>query len=300
MMTKMVGTTDLADFLMSIGVDVRRSGQEISARCPVHLARTGKADNSPSWSMNSETGLWICYSCGARGTLNSLVRELTGKDSMDVSMMLMNNSVEQLHSPKVAPVVEPNIHTYLRYPSVPDKYLRTRGLSAEVANEYGIKWDDANQSWIIPIIDSNSRLLGWQEKSANYTRNHPMGVKKGNTLFGIERVQHPTVIVVESPLDVVRFASVFSGMSCVATFGAQITSKQMNLLCNTASRLIVAMDNDPAGVESAKKIFNNMPYFRGGLYWLKYSHTKAKDLGEMTSDEMEKAVLGASVIPWWV
>lgn len=296
----MAGTTDLADFLMSIGVDVRRSGQEISARCPVHLARTGKHDNSPSWSMNSETGLWLCYSCGARGTLNGLVRELTGKDSLDVSMMLMNNSVDQLSAPRVERVVEPDIHHFLRYQTVPDKYLRTRGLSKETANEYGLRWDDNAQSWIIPIIGPDGRLMGWQEKGANYTRNYPIGVKKGNTLFGIERIKHPTVIVVESPLDVVRFASTFSGMSCVATFGAQVTQKQMSLLVENTSRLIVAFDNDEAGITSAKKVFSDMPGLRGGVYWLKYSHTKAKDLGDMTDNEIEQAVLGASVIPWWV
>jgi DNA primase len=300
MATKMVGTTDLADFLMSIGVDVRRSGQEISARCPVHLSRTGKEDRSPSWSMNSETGLWLCYSCGARGTLNGLVRELTGKDSVDVSMMLMNNSVEQLGMPKVEKVVEPNIHDFLRYPFVPKKYLRTRGLSEEAASEYGIRWDDKNQSWIIPIIDEEGHLLGWQEKNTNYTRNHPLGVKKGTTLFGIERVQYPTIVLVESPLDVVRFASSFSGMSCVATFGAQISKKQMSLLSDMASRLIVALDNDEAGTASAKKIFSDMPHLRGGVYWLKYSHTHAKDIGDMTEDEIEQAILGASVVPWWV
>lgn len=300
MATKMAGTTDLADFLMSIGVDVRRSGQEISARCPVHLARTGKHDNSPSWSMNSETGLWLCYSCGARGTLNGLVRELTGKDSLDVSVMLMNNSVDQLSAPRVERVVEPDIHHFLRYQTVPDKYLRTRGLSKETANEYGLRWDDNAQSWIIPIIGPDGRLMGWQEKGSNYTRNYPIGVKKGNTLFGIERIKHPTVIVVESPLDVVRFSSTFSGMSCVATFGAQVTQKQMSLLVENASRLIVAFDNDEAGITSAKKVFADMPGLRGGVYWLKYSHTKAKDIGDMTDNEIEQAVLGASVIPWWV
>ena len=90
----MAGTTDITDLLMSIGVDIRRSGQEISGRCPVHLARTGKEDNSPSWSMNAETGLWICYACGARGTLPQLIMELTGKEDFAVTEMIMNNNVE--------------------------------------------------------------------------------------------------------------------------------------------------------------------------------------------------------------
>jgi hypothetical protein len=60
------------------------------------------------------------------------------------------------------------------------------------------------------------------------------------------------------------------------------------------------MDNDEAGIASAKKIFKDMPLLKGGVYWLHYGHTKAKDLGDMTDDEIELAVVNASVIPWWL
>lgn len=296
----MVGTTDLADFLMSIGVDVRRTGQEISARCPVHLARTGKLDNSPSWSMNSDTGLWICYSCGARGTLTGLVRELTGKDDLEVTTMLMNNSVERLNLPKVIREVEPDINKYLTFPPVPSAYLRSRNLSKEAATEFGIRWNADDRAWVIPIVTSDNKLLGWQEKGTDFTKNYPTGVKKGDTVFGAQRIKSSTIIMVESPLDVVRFSSVFDGMSCVATFGAQVTKKQLSFIYSKAERLIVAMDNDNAGIDSAKKIFKDMPALKKGVYWLKYSHTKAKDLGDMTDEEMEEAITGSSVIPWWI
>lgn len=299
--TRMGGTTDLADFLLSIGVDVRRSGQEISARCPVHLARTGKADRSPSWSMNSETGLWICYSCGARGTLQSLVREMTGDDSVDANAMLMNSMVENLDKPKVEHRVEADIHAYLRFSPVPTPMLNARNLSKESAHHYGLRWDSANKAWIIPIVSHENKFMGWQEKGSTYTFNHPTGVKKGETLFGIMQVRnHKTILVVESPLDVVRFHSSFDGMAAVATYGAQVTKQQVHILSSIAERLIIAMDNDDAGKASGQKMSKEMPYLRGGLHWLKYSHTKAKDIGDMTDDEIHEAIMGCSVIPWWL
>lgn len=296
----MAGTTDLGDFLLSIGVDVRKTGQEISARCPVHLSRTGKEDRSPSWSMNADTGLWICYSCGARGTLQGLVRELTGKDDLAVTEMIMNNNVDRLQMPEWEKRPEVDHQMYLHYQEVPKKVLASRGISAEAARIYGIRWNAEKHSWIIPIISSEGELLGWQEKGTSFVYNHPTGVKKGDTLFGIERFKSQTAIIVESPLDVVRFASSFEGMQCLATFGAQITKKQLQLMYGVADKVIVAMDNDEAGINSAKKIFQDMPLLKGGVYWLKYSHTKAKDIGDMTDTEIEEAIIGSSVIPWWL
>jgi hypothetical protein len=43
-----------------------------------------------------------------------------------------------------------------------------------------------------------------------------------------------------------------------------------------------------------------MPLLKGGVYWMKYSHTKAKDIGDMTDTELEEAIVGSSVIPWWL
>lgn len=296
----MAGTTDLADFLMSIGVDVRRAGQEISGRCPVHLSRTGKEDNSPSWSMNADSGLWLCYSCGARGTLPQLIMELTGKDDFSVTQMLMNNSVERLQMPKWEKVPEVDHHMYLHYGNVPTQYLSARNISEESARSYGIRWNDKNNSWIIPIVSPEGVLVGWQEKAKDFVRNHPRGLKMRNTLFGIEKTVHKTIILVESPLDVVRFASSFDGMNCLATFGASITKEQLQLAYSVADKLIVAMDNDKAGIDSAKNIFKDMPLLKGGVYWLKYKHTSAKDIGEMSDSELEEAVVNSSVIPWWL
>jgi hypothetical protein len=39
----------------------------------MHFARTGKADNSPSWWINLSTGMHICFSCGYKGNLLQLV-----------------------------------------------------------------------------------------------------------------------------------------------------------------------------------------------------------------------------------
>jgi hypothetical protein len=71
-------TTDLAGVLGSIGIEVKRqSGDEINARCPVHHKVKGRESGGYTWYMNAETGLWLCYTCGARGNLSMLLSEMT-------------------------------------------------------------------------------------------------------------------------------------------------------------------------------------------------------------------------------
>lgn len=301
-MSAMTGTTDITDLLASIGVDVIKAGQEIKARCPVHVKRTGKEDQNPSFYINAESGLWLCYSCGARGNLAHLVAEMTGNnaDDPEVLMTLMNHGVSQLTMPKWEKIPDIDNTMYFHYTDVPSKQLKRRRISPEAARAHGIRWNPEKESWIIPIIDPDNNLLGWQEKGQGFVRNHPQGIKMRHTLFGIEKFNTKTAILVESPLDVVRFASAFEGMQCLASFGASITTEQLSLIHDVSEKIIIALDNDKAGIASAKQIFKQMPLVKGGMYWLKYEHTDAKDIGEMNNDEIWEAVTQASVIPWWM
>ena len=298
------GTTDLHSVLVELGVEVRRSnGREISGCCPVHEKRTGRADGSPSWSMNSETGLWICHSCGAKGTLASLVSELTGNpDSVSaVNQLLIETGISRLTAPeRVEYKPEVDWVSYSRYENPPIHEVIKRNLDPDVALAHGIKWNVRKHAWVIPIVSPLGELMGWQEKGPGYFNNEPAGVKKSNTLFGIERFQARTAVLVESPLDVVRFASAFGGMQALATFGAHVSKEQINILVNVADRVIVAMDHDKAGTESAKTLFKTLPRFRSGIFWLDYSKTDAKDIGDMTDEEVNYAVGNASVLPWWM
>ena len=56
-----------------LGLDkVKPKGKEISARRPMH------DDRNPSFSINSETGAWICYSGCGGGTIFQLVERILG------------------------------------------------------------------------------------------------------------------------------------------------------------------------------------------------------------------------------
>ena len=167
--TGTTGITDIADVLSRLGVKVKRVGEkEISACCPVHEKHTGKADNSPSWSMNARSGLWICYSCGAKGTLSTLVSELTGEPDSIIAVhtFLIETGLERLTTEPVEvlkPVVDWKVFSSFSAPS--DHVLWTRGIDRESARKYGIRYDDKRQAWILPMVSPMGGCLVGKRKN---------------------------------------------------------------------------------------------------------------------------------------
>lgn len=300
----MISTTgnDLAGALTRLGVNVTTVGDsEIGGHCPVH------ADNSPSWSMNINTGLWICYACGATGNLSQLALRLSvsSDEAMLLNQFIIESGLESLKATGVGEEVfipKADVDTYRGFQPVPEQLLKSRGMDASVAHRYGLRWDPQPRHWIVPIVSPSGELWGWQAKGRGYFRNVPVGVNKSRTLFGLDRFRARTAVLVESPLDVVRVASARLGIGVggLASFGAHVSHTQMSLLSGRADIIVIALDNDTAGITAAKRVHDACPRPRGGISFLRYEHTNAKDIGEMTDDELEEAVTKASAVPWWV
>lgn len=296
--------TDLSEILKVSGVEVLRvTDREITGRCPVHERVTGHADNSPSWSMNASTGLWLCFSCGARGTLSMLLSELSGEEGISAQQFLINAGMQRLTNAATSTYQVPqklDTEAFFKFERVSDKHCFAKNLDPDIIYRYGVRWNPANKSWCIPIISSMGSLMGWQEKRPGWVRNFPIGIEKSKTLFGVERFRSRTSVLVESPLDVIRFAMVFSKPQAVASFGAQVSKSQMDLLLHMSDTIVIAMDNDEAGVESSKRLYKNLGTPRKGIKWWSYSTTSAKDIGDMTDDEIETGLLTATVVPPWI
>jgi DNA primase len=304
-MKMITGTTNIRDVLAALDVEVKReSNNEITGCCPVHEKRIGKPDRSPSWSINSNTGLWMCHSCGARGNLPQLIAEITGsyESVSSVYSLMINSGIKKLteQSQTVGDKTAANWKLYMSFDKPPQEELEKRRLKASVADKYGIRWSTSSSAWIIPIVSRNGILMGWQEKHKNKVINQPRGVHKSETLFGIDRFSSRVAILVESPLDVVRFSSSFNGIQCLASYGVGISKTQLRLLEESCDALIVAYDNDAAGEAGGTVLMRHLPSFRHGVKWLKYSHTKAKDIGEMDDSELAIAVKQATALPWWI
>lgn len=294
---------EMEEVLERLGVEtVSARGSEIQGYCPGHLQRTGHADNNPSWFINSETGAHICFSCQFKGSLQYLICFMQGfvnADGYDFDKAKewlreggeLSEALDRALTPKKKELFQEVTHItesmLSAFVEPPDYALRSRGLSREAARKHNLLWDELRDLWIITIRDPKTgKLLGWQEKaySGRFFRNYPTGVQKRIALYGYDKYEGGDMIVVESPLDVVRLESV--GISGgVATYGSLISSEQMAVL-KTADRLIIAMDADDAGTTSALSVLQMTRVFGFECWFFDYGHTDMKDVGGMSKAEI--------------
>lgn len=292
---------EMEDLLDRLGIDVIRiNGSEIQGHCPGHLKRTGKEDHNPSWWINSDTGAHICFSCGFKGGVTSLIEFIQGidfesakqwiTDGVELSRALDKATKKQPVLKEVVNISEANLAAFVDPPA---EQLMARGITLEAALHYGIRWDRLKRCWILPIRDPLSgKLWGWQEKGTNrYFRNYPTGVNKSLTAFGYGQYSGGPMVVVESPLDVARMASVglFGG---IATYGSAVSKTQVNLI-RGAEAVVVAMDNDDAGRESSKAMLEWSVRLGFEVRFFDYSGIDVKDIGGMSKAEIYKGIENA-------
>lgn len=292
---------EMEDLLDRLGIEVIRiNGSEIQGHCPGHLKRIGREDNNPSWWINADTGAHICFSCGFKGGVTSLIEFVQGidfesakqwmTDGVELSRALDKATRKQPVLKEVVNISEANLAAFVDPPA---EQLMARGIALEAALHYGIRWDLIKRCWILPIRDPLSKKLwGWQEKGTNrYFRNYPTGVNKSLTAFGYGQYSGGPMVVVESPLDVARMASV-GVLGGIATYGSAVSKTQVNLI-RGAEAVIVAMDNDEAGRESSKAMLEWSVRLGFEVRFFDYTGIEVKDIGGMSKAEIVQGIENA-------
>ena len=288
-----------------LGLDLQlyaQRGVEVNGLCPMHKKRTGKEDHSPSWWINSESGAHICFSCGYKGNIFTLVADIKGisyfdaqdyigesvEVPLDALMRRIKDLPQYVQPEETIAMSEARLAVYI---DPPDIELKKRFLTRDAVKIHGVLWDKNNNAWILPIRDpENGTLLGWQEKGARgrFFRNQPVGVKKSRTVFGVQILSSTEpLIVVESPLDSVRLTGL--GHNSVSTFGAIMSEEQAKIL-RRSPKIIAAFDNDKAGHTANEQIRVLARKYGMDLYYFNYSGIDVKDVGDMTEAEVERGI----------
>jgi DNA primase len=289
--------------LERLGIDpIQARGSEIMALCPGHKEMTGKEDRKPSWWINADTGAHICFSCGFKGSLFSLIattqslRDANGMlDYADAKDWLylgfeginLGNDDDQDDEPVFKEVTQITESRLALFTTPPPYALKARGLTEEATKKHELLWDPKESNWITVIRDPRlNNLLGWQEKgfSRRYFKNYPPGVEKSTTLFGFNQYKGGQMIVVESPLDVVRLTSL--GISGgVSTYGSLLSKTQISII-READDIVFALDNDESGNNASKKMLELSFELGFEARFFNYAHTEMKDVGGMSKSEI--------------
>jgi hypothetical protein len=295
---------DVEKVLLGLDLSLHsQRGVEVNGLCPMHKKRTGKEDQHPSWWINSETGVHICFSCGYKGNIYTLVSDVKGISYFDAQDYISDNSEIAIDSllkrlkdlPEYvqpeAPAIPMSEARLAVYTTPPDIELRKRFLKRDAVETHGVLWDTKNEAWILPIRDpDDGSLWGWQEKGARgrFFKNQPAGIKKSKTVFGVHIMSSTEdLIVVESPLDAVRLTGL--GHNAISTFGAIISEEQAKIM-RRATKVIAAFDNDKAGHTANEQIRVLARKYGMDLYYFNYRGIDVKDVGDMTEAEVEHGI----------
>lgn len=131
---------------------LRRTGRGQVGLCPFHSERT------PSFSVNDETGRYMCFGCGAKGDVFTFVQQmehldfvgsverLAGKAGIQLNYTSGPDSGARKHRKELEELMERAVEWYhTRLLESPDaraarEYLRARGLAGDIARQFKLGW----------------------------------------------------------------------------------------------------------------------------------------------------------------
>lgn len=300
----MAGTTSAKRLNYSSVIRSLLSGYGVSeagigrwrSRCPL----SGCSSGDPF--IATQHGRYWCYSCKAEGRLSDLYARLTGASAAAVERMLSTlpeavvalgetllPPYEQRHGQPTETREETQLAPYLRSFS---RYLLRRGFSETVLARYDVGYDSLNQRIVIPTRDVAGQLVGltfrvdrpgslmFKGKEVKYWHD---GFDKSQHLYGLHHWANKPghdLFLVEGQLDTCRMFQLrcrAAGVMGSAISKAQVTLLQRHARCE---RLVLAYDNDPAGLHSTHHSANLLieAGFARQLHVLEYS---GKDPGEL-------------------
>lgn len=231
----------------------REIGDELIVTCP----SPDHADRNPSAAINVRKGLWVCYSCGARGTLEKLL----GTQWVDPDVDDMLADIDELLDDGQVPIHPESWLDQFDVAGV-HPYWRSRGLTELVCREFRLGYDPTTARATIPLRSPRGDVWGVIRRATDTTSvpryRYPESAPVSRTLFGYERVRHGVfnITITEGALDAIAMCE--AGMRAVAQLGSSLSDHQVELLRQLGpTSITLAYDQDPAGRRARRRVLEN-------------------------------------------
>jgi len=246
-----MNTDVLVDKLNLKRVKIR--GYELMASCPFTERHLKGTDKTPSFSINIDKGVFNCFSCGSRGTIEELLA-YTNRISMSAACELLTEigfdrlSVE-LHKKEIeeAPEVIPEGILFY-FDKVENEFVEL--YSGEV---------DGKECLLYPVRRVDGKLVGALARSKEDKWHKVLwNMKKKNYLYGEDRIiPEELIVIVEGPGDVLAIKQ--SGINnVVALMGIIISDEQVRKLLLLSSSFVVWLDKDLSGAKGMNSLMKKM------------------------------------------
>lgn len=313
-----LGVTNVQEVLeVLFGVEGKTQGREYLIPCP----NPGHNDQHPSCSVNLETGLYHCLSCGIGGDLIGLGVRVLDETPEHVQKMFKPHTIESLVAQVQRQLHNIHLPSSRKVKNLPGPYshgpyveLRQRGFSSETIERWGIRWVVRDRikrpesiltigaCFALPVRDSSGRLLAWLYRRTNGSPQwqpkylETPGFKKSSIWYGCHMHPHADhIVIAEGPLDAMWLDQ--CGVPALGALGNDPTAKIKWL--KRYKRVFVLGDRDVAGVRLTTRIGEGLKN-HSAVYVMRYSkHSKAKDPQEMTAPELHESLARAVPYMQW-
>jgi len=279
--------------ILGVG-ELMENGDEYIHSCPLPLGMHKNGDRNPSASLNRETLLFNCFTCGG-GSVIWLVQNCLNVDRDDAISILKNevstlkvvsvedfiHKLEGVFSSAEAKAIDiPHYsENIIKRWEGPSSYLTDRGVSLRTQKEMRTGVESGRLEIArtpqgesaIPIDRVvlphfiKGRLSGWVARRLEDIPGVPKyrnskGFPRGAWLYNLDNAKlYREVYVVESPMSVLVMKS--RGIdNVVATFGAKVDAHQIELLRNF-HHVTVFMDGDTPGWNATSHLVETLNHY---------------------------------------
>jgi DNA primase len=290
----------------------------VSCSCPLaEWTHEKGSDSSPSFGIRIDPegiSRFNCFTCHQHGDLPKLLKKLSRYTGEDYSSMISSVEVDDLlggplpewgkkqkRAEKLGEPVDENL-VYAYEEARGHPYLRDRGVSNSVVDQFGIVIDPDNRGAtriLIPVRHVTGELYGFIGRATDDYTNPKVrdynGLPKRLLLLGMNHAINDNrgyTILVEGPFDALRLWSL--GYPAVAAMHSTLTDAQAAILRNHARSLIVLFDNDQAGREGRNVVAEKMKKY---MPVLKTAYPKGyNDPGELNEKHMRRMIAHTKLI----
>lgn len=209
-------------------------------------------DRSPSMAIEVEKGVFVCRSCGTRGRIEQLARQVgapavpyVGSDYL--RSKLQSKQREDTHGELCQPMAEEWLAQFDHW----HPYWESR-FPPEVIQRFRLGYDPVWNAGTIPVRNVHRQVIGVIRRRLDNRKPkyvEPKGMPKQEILWGSWEVESPPaqLVICEGPADAMACWAV--GYPAVALCGSYMSPQQSVLVRRLAPKtVLIGLDNDKAGI----------------------------------------------------
>jgi len=291
--TNIYTASQIKRVLAGSGLNIEKEAEsEYIVFCPFHSNH-----RTPAGEINKFSGLFFCFSCSKTADLVELIMHCSNRTYFEAVRFIKSKEVEtDIVSDITNKLVDKEEWTPFPNALIDQlnsralesgrglDYFNKRNISKESIAKFKLGYSEKQDMVTVPVHNHEDLCIGFVARSIEGKdfKNTP-GLPKSKILFNLNRVKTASrVYVVESSFDVIRLDQV--GLPAVATLGANVSSKQIDLLHRYFSDIMIIADNDEAGGNMKEKLIERL----GSNITVVNIDKSYKDIGDMDDKSIKE------------